>query len=175
MRELLPLVRAQVQPAHLQAVLFLEDHLDQDRLRTLIDAGAQVLCRLQLFQGPLLATAINGALLNRLCLDPLYTDLLEPRGRSSGPRGGRPRHPWELPGRERELLRQVGQGYNALEISHRLGIRCDTVRRSLSRLSRRIGVRDRAQAVGWCLCLGLIGRQELNRRYRLAVRPEGPP
>jgi hypothetical protein len=39
----------------------------------------------------------------------------------------------DLPGRERELLCQVGQGCNALEISQRLGSRCDTVHR-LSRV-----------------------------------------
>ncbi len=73
------------------------------------------------------------------------------------------------------MLRQVGQGYNALEISERLGIRSDTVRRTLSRLYRRIGVRDRAQAVGWCFCHGLISRQDLKRRYPLPLPSEGLP
>lgn len=36
---------------------------------------------------------------------------------------------------------------------------------------QRIGVRDRAQAVGWCLSHGLITRQELDRRYRPCPAP----
>lgn len=61
----------------------------------------------------------------------------------------------------------MGEGYNAQEISRQLGIRCDTVRHTLSRVYKRIGVRDRAQAVGWCLCHGLISRHEFKRRYPL--------
>lgn len=170
--ELLPLLRAQVTPARLQVVLFLEDQLDQCLLRGLIGAGAQVLCRLQLFQGRMLASAINNALLNRAWVDPLYADLLRPDGARSR---AKPPQPWNLPGREWDVLRQVGQGYNALEISERLGIRSDTVRRTLSRLYRRIGVRDRAQAVGWCFCHGLISRQDLKRRYPLSAEPPEQP
>jgi DNA-binding NarL/FixJ family response regulator len=170
--ELLPLLRAQVRPARLQVVLFLEDQLDQGRLRGLMAAGAQVLCRLRLFQGQMLASAINNALLNHTWLDPLYADQLRPDGAW---RQRRALQPWNLPGREWEMLRQVGQGYNALEISERLGIRSDTVRRTLSRLYRRIGVRDRAQAVGWCFCHGLISRQDLKRRYPLSADPQEQP
>jgi DNA-binding NarL/FixJ family response regulator len=166
--ELLPFLRAQVRPARVQVVLFLEDQLDQGRLRGLLNADAQVLCRLQLFQEQMLASAINNALLNRTWLDPLYADQLRPGGAG---RQGRALQPWNLPGREWEMLRQVGQGYNALEISELLGIRSDTVRRTLSRLYRRIGVRDRAQAVGWCFCHGLISRQDLKCRYPLSAEP----
>ena len=168
--ELLPLLRERVHPGRLQVVLFLEDHLDQGHLQNMKAAGANVLCRMQRFQGPMLASAINTALLNRPWIDPLFADLPPPAG---APTAGRPQlHPWDLGSRERELLRQVGQGYNALEISRQLGIRCDTVRRTLSRVYKRIGVRDRAQAVGWCLCHGLISRQELSRRYLLSTSPQ---
>ena len=171
--ELLPLLRERVHPARLQVVLFLEDHLDHGCLQSLVAAGANVLCRLQRFQGPMLASAINNALLNRSWIDPLFADLPPPAGAPPGARP--PLHPRDLGGRERELLRQVGQGYNALEISRQLGIRCDTVRRTLSRVYKRIGVRDRAQAVGWCLCHGLISRQELRRRYPLSAAPREQP
>jgi LuxR family quorum sensing-dependent transcriptional regulator len=158
-------------PAQLQVVLFLEDQQDPLRLQGLIGAGVQVICRLELFQAKLLAGAINAALRNRPWLDPLFAGLIQPaQVRRHGGLG----HPHQLPHRERELLRQVGQGYNALEISHRLGIRTDTVRRTLSRAYRRIGVRDRAQAVGWCLCHGLISRRELERRYRHQVEQGSP-
>jgi len=171
LQELLPSLRAQMHPAQLQVVLFLEDHQDPVRLQSLVRAGVQVICRLQLFQAKLLAGAISAALRNRPWLDPLFAGLIQPtQGRRQGALGA----PHHLPRRERELLRQVGQGYNALEISHRLGIRTDTVRRTLSRAYRRIGVRDRAQAVGWCLCHELISRRELERRYRHQVE-QGPP
>jgi LuxR family quorum sensing-dependent transcriptional regulator len=169
--ELLPSLRAQMHPAQLQVVLFLEDQQDPVRLQGLIGAGVQVICRLELFQAKLLAGAINAALRNRPWLDPLFAGLIQPaQVRRHGGLG----HPHQLPHRERELLRQVGQGYNALEISHRLGIRTDTVRRTLSRAYRRIGVRDRAQAVGWCLCHGLISRRQLERRYRHQVEQGSP-
>lgn len=167
LQELLPSIREQVAPAQVQLVLFMEDHLDPRRLQGLLELGALVICRLQLFHGPLLAQAINTALLNRPWLDPLFAELQQ--GSQRRRRGVAPRHGGDLPERERELLQQVGQGYNAMEISERLGIRCDTVRRTLSRAYRRIGVRDRAQAVGWCLCHGLISRRELKRRYRPQV------
>jgi DNA-binding NarL/FixJ family response regulator len=169
--ELLPSLRAQMRPAQLQVVLFLEDQQDPVRLQGLIGAGVQVICRLELFQAKLLAGAINAALRNRPWLDPLFAGLIQPAQGSRQRALGAPHH---LPRRERELLRQVGQGYNALEISHRLGIRTDTVRRTLSRAYRRIGVRDRAQAVGWCLCHGLISRRELERRYRPQVEQVAP-
>jgi DNA-binding NarL/FixJ family response regulator len=172
--ELVPLLTAQVQPARLRIVLFLEDQPGHDRLQALLMAGVGVICRLQRFQGPLLASAINNALLNRPWLDPHYETLRQPGGRPR-PGGRWLRHPGDLPWRERELLCQVGQGYNALEISQRLGIRCDTVRRTLSRVYKRIGVRDRAQAVGWCLCHGLISSQELRRRYPLHGSLEDQP
>ena len=164
--ELLHSLRAQLQATRLQVVLFLEDQLDPERLQALLAVGVRVICRLRLFQGGLLASAVNNAMRNRAWIDPHY-DSPPPRLQCSPGHGtsGHP-HPWALRPRERELLRQVGQGYNAGEISLRLGIRCDTVRRALSHLYRRIGVRDRAQAVGWCLSHGLISRQELQRRYQ---------
>ncbi len=189
LEELLPLLGGVVQPGRLQVVLFLEDHLEQDRLSRLVKAGAQVICRLQRFEAPLLASAISTALCNRPWLDPLFANLScrqsgarpwQPvvhgsGGVQTGESGGKPAgshrtaQPWELPNRERELLRHVGQGYSTQEISERLGIRCDSVRHSLSRIYRRIGVRDRAQAVGWCLCHGLISRHDLWRRYHATV------
>ncbi|MFM9101644.1 MAG: LuxR C-terminal-related transcriptional regulator [Cyanobium sp.] len=166
LQELLASLCALLQPARLRVVLFLEDQLDPERLQALLAAGVGVMCRLRHFQGSVLATAINNALRNRAWIDPHYDTPQRSLRQAGGPVSGGHAHPWALPPRERELLRQVGQGYNASEISHHLGIRCDTVRRSLSHLYRRIGVRDRAQAVGWCLCHGLISRQELQRRYR---------
>ena len=79
--------------------------------------------------------------------------------------------PHQLQPRERQLLRLVAEGYNASEIATKAGIRADTVRRYLSQAYQRFGVRDRAQAVGWCLSHGLVTRQELDRLYRPLLDP----
>ena len=69
------------------------------------------------------------------------------------------------------MLQLVAQGYNAIEIAHDYGLRSDSVRRYLSQAYQRIGVRDRAQAVGWCLSHGIVTRQELDRLYRPSLEP----
>ncbi len=134
----------------------------------------QVICRLQGFQGSLLDSAISHAVRNRPWRDPHYGPPRRNRGPSPTSCGDNLLHPVALSRRERELLLLVGQGYNAQEISRHLSIRCDSVRHTLIRVYKRIGVRDRAQAVGWCLCHGLISRHDLRRRYPLVKAPQGP-
>jgi DNA-binding NarL/FixJ family response regulator len=77
----------------------------------------------------------------------------------------------QLGERERSMLQLVAQGYNASEIAAYYDIRSDSVRRCLSQAYQRIGVRDRAQAVGWCLSHGIVTRQELDRLYRPSLEP----
>ena len=77
----------------------------------------------------------------------------------------------QLGERERSMLQLVAQGHNASEIARYHGIRSVSVRRYLSQAYKRIGVRDRAQAVGWCLSHGIVTRQELDRLYRPSLEP----
>lgn len=44
-----------------------------------------------------------------------------------------------------------------------------SVRRHLSQAYQRIGVRDRAQAIGWCIAHGLVTATDLQRIYRPSV------
>ena len=165
--ELITTLRQQLGPQPLRVAVFLEDDVEPQRLGALLQAGVQSLGRLEAFDGERLNAAIAAASGSIASLDPLFVDrLLQPAAATSG-QGD----PQLLPSRERQLLQLVGQGYNAIEIASRLAIRADTVRRYLSQAYQRIGVRDRAQAVGWCLSHGLITRQELDRRYRPCPAP----
>ena len=164
--ELITTLRQQLGPQPLRVAVFLEDDVEPQRLGALLQAGVQSLGRLEAFDGERLNAAIAAASGSIASLDPLFVDrLLQPAATAS--QGD----PQLLPSRERQLLQLVGQGYNAIEIASRLAIRADTVRRYLSQAYQRIGVRDRAQAVGWCLSHGLITRQELDRRYRPCPAP----
>jgi DNA-binding NarL/FixJ family response regulator len=70
--------------------------------------------------------------------------------------------PLVLTARDRSLLGELGLGYNTPEIAQRLGLRTDTVRRYLSELYQKIGVRDRTQALLWCVYHGLIKPRDLE-------------
>ena len=166
--ELITTLRQQLGPQPLRVAVFLEDDVEPQRLGALLQAGVQSLGRLEAFDGERLNAAIAAASGSIAGLDPLFVErLLQPAAAASSGQGD----PQLLPSRERQLLQLVGQGYNAIEIASRLAIRADTVRRYLSQAYQRIGVRDRAQAVGWCLSHGLITRQELDRRYRPCPAP----
>ena len=162
--ELIHGLRHPLGQAPLRVVLFLEDSVGIERLQALLQAGVRAVGRLEAFAGERLAAAIEAAARNTTSLDPYFVELLlqpatTPLGRASCQR---------LPARERQLLQLVGHGYNAVEIAARLAIRADTARRYLSQTYQRIGVRDRAQAVGWCVSHGLVTRRELDRLYRPA-------
>ena len=165
--ELIHGLRSQLGPTPLRVVLFLEDSVERERLGAFSQAGVQALCRLESFSGDQLAQAIEGAAGNRNSLDPYFLELLL-RPVTTALRSGCPH---QLQPRERQLLRLVAEGYNASEIATKAGIRADTVRRYLSQAYQRIGVRDRAQAVGWCLSHGIVTRQELDRLYRPLLDP----
>jgi len=159
-------LRQQLGTVPLRVVLYLEDQLDRERLLAYLKAGVQAVQRLETFDGPRLMAAMERAVQDGpgldANLDPHYVGLLvkelQPQGAIELAE--------QLGERERSMLQLVAQGYNAIEIARDYGIRCDSVRRYLSQAYQRIGVRDRAQAVGWCLSHGLVTRQELDRRYR---------
>ncbi len=164
-------LRQQLGTVPLRVVLFLEDQLDRERLLAYLQAGVQAIQRLETFDGPRLTAVLDSAAAagpgSEPSLDPYFVGrLLQPLRRS-----GRPVLLEELSERERAMLRLVGQGYNANEIARHYGIRSDSVRRYLSQAYQRIGVRDRAQAVGWCLSHGIVTRQELDRLYRPSLEP----
>jgi DNA-binding NarL/FixJ family response regulator len=65
------------------------------------------------------------------------------------------------------------RGYNSPEIASRHGLADNSVRRYLSHTYQRIGVRDRAQAIGWCVANGLISPAELQKVF-LALSADPP-
>lgn len=169
--DLIGRLREQLGSVPLRVVLFLEDQLDRERLLAYLRAGVQTVQRLETFDGPRLTAAMERAVQDgpglEANLDPHYVSLLVKELQPQGPVAL-----MELLGeRERSMLQLVAQGYNASEIADYYDIRSDSVRRCLSQAYQRIGVRDRAQAVGWCLSHGIVTRQELDRLYRPSLEP----
>jgi len=63
----------------------------------------------------------------------------------------------KLSEREREVLRQVAEGYNGPEIGSRIGISSKTVETYKQRIAEKIGLGHRADYVRFALTAGLIG------------------
>jgi DNA-binding NarL/FixJ family response regulator len=62
----------------------------------------------------------------------------------------------KLSDREREVLRQVAEGYNGPEIGNRIGISSKTVETYKQRITEKIGLGHRADYVRFALTAGLI-------------------
>ena len=152
----------------------LVDWSDRQRLLTHLAAGAQGLCTIGSEGQGRIYTALAVIASGGLYLDPLFLRRLHQGG--PGERGetrARRIGPQELLQRERQLLREVCRGYSSPEIATRLGLACSSVRRYLSQTYQRIGVRDRTQAVGWCVANGLIRPEELQRVYLVTADGSG--
>jgi DNA-binding NarL/FixJ family response regulator len=150
----------------------LADWSDRHRLQAHLAAGAQALCTIGSEGKGRIYTAMAVIACGGHYLDPLFHQRLHHVG---APRQG-PIGPQELDQRERQLLREVCRGYNSPEIAARHGLACGTVRRYLSHTYQRIGVRDCAQAIGWCVAHGLISPEELQQVYLATAEvPTGRP
>jgi DNA-binding NarL/FixJ family response regulator len=139
----------------------LADWSERQRLQAHLAAGAQALCTIGSEGKGHIYTAMAVIACGGHYLDPLFHQRLHHVG---APRQG-PISPQELDQRERQLLREVCRGYNSPEIAARHRLARGTVRRYLSHIYQRIGVRDRAQAIGWCVAHGLISPVELQQVY----------
>ncbi|MEB3317947.1 MAG: LuxR C-terminal-related transcriptional regulator, partial [Cyanobacteriota bacterium] len=139
----------------------LADWSDRHRLQAHLAAGAQALCTIGSEGKGRIYTAMAVIASGGLYLDPSFHQRLHhfgaPRQRLVGPQ--------ELERRKRLLLREVCRGYNSPEIAARHSLARSSVRRYLSHTYQRIGVRDRAQAIGWCVAHGLISPEELQLVY----------
>lgn len=139
----------------------LADWSERQRLQAHLAAGAQALCTIGSEGKGRIYTAMAVIACGGHYLDPLFHQRLHHVGaHRQGPIG-----PQELDRRERQLLREVCRGYTSPEIAARHGLARGTVRRYLSHTYQRIGVRDRAQAIGWCVAHGLISPVELQQVY----------
>jgi DNA-binding NarL/FixJ family response regulator len=149
-----------------KVVLVLEDQCELIQLQNVLAAGVQGMCRQGAIGHGLLVLAMQTVIGGGTYIDSTFAGRLA-QDRRHRSLTGRPE--W-LDEQERRILALTAQGYNSAEIASRLGIRSDTTRRYLSRIYQKIGVRDRAQAVGWCISHGLVTRQELERVYRPALQ-----
>ena len=166
-------------PERRRLLVVFSDGCEREQLQAALAAGVQGLCRAggigsgQVY-GAMAAIANGG-----LWLDPLFLQRLHAHGHGQGQDSdGESGHagslaflgdPEALTARERQLLRAVCEGYNSQEIAERLQISHHSVRRHLSQAYQRIGVRDRAQAIGWCIAHGLVTATDLQRIYRPSV------
>lgn len=102
-------------------------------------------------------------------IDPLLKQRLqEPAG------DGRVRCSEDLTPLERRLLRDVCRGYNSNEIAGRQGLTAQSVRRYLSHAYQRLRVRDRAQAISWCLAHGVVQAADLRAMFQAPTPPAEP-
>lgn len=148
----------------LKVVLVLEDDVEPLQLQRCLAAGVQGMCRQGAIGHGLLILAMQTVVGGGTYMDAVFAGRLAQDRRRRSMLGGLEC----LDEKEREILALTAQGFNSTEIAAQLGIRPDTTRRYLSRIYQKIGVRDRAQAVGWSVGHGLVTRQELERVYRAA-------
>ncbi|MFM7266290.1 MAG: LuxR C-terminal-related transcriptional regulator, partial [Cyanobium sp.] len=143
-------------------VLLLADTSDRQRLRRLQKAGVDGLCALGSRGQGRIYTALHAIATGGSYVDPLFRQRLNESG---GPSLVRVAGPEDLSAMERSLLREVCRGYNAPEIAARRGLAANSVRHYLSQTYQRIGVRDRAQAIGWSVVNGVMAVEELQAIY----------
>lgn len=154
-------------------LLVLSDCSDRQRLRRHQEAGVDALCALGSRGQGRIYTALHAIAMGGIYVDPLFRQRLR---ENDGSGALRLVGPEDLSSQERSLLREVCRGYNGPEIAARLGLSVHSVRRCLSQTYQRIGVRDRAQAIGWSVVNGVMEVEELQAMYlaadRLPLAPE---
>ena len=169
----LALVSEQLPSERRRLLLVLADTSDRQRLRRHQEAGVDALCALGSRGQGRIYTALHAIATGGSYVDPLFRQRLS---ESDGAGPLRLVGPEDLSSQERTLLREVCRGYNGPEIAARLGLSVHSVRRCLSQTYQRIGVRDRAQAIGWSVVNGVMEVEELQAMYlaadRLPLAPE---
>ena len=149
-----------IAPERRRVLAVLGDHTDRQRLQRLQEEGVDGLCTQGSCGQGRIYTAVDLIASGGTYLDPLFRQrLTQPR------REGRLRSVTDLTAQERTLLGDVCRGYNSLEIAKRRELAHNSVRRYLSQIYQRLGVRDRAQAIGWSVAHGLVSPAELRRIF----------
>jgi len=146
-----------IAPERRRVLAVLGDNTDRQRLQRLQERGVDGLCTQGSCGQGRIYTAVDLIASGGTYLDPLFRQRL-----TQPPRDGRVRSVNDLTAQERTLLRDVCRGYNSLEIAKRRGLAHNSVRRYLSQSYQRLGVRDRAQAIGWSVAHGLVSAAELR-------------
>jgi DNA-binding NarL/FixJ family response regulator len=146
-----------IAPERRRVLAVLGDNTDRQRLQRLQERGVDGLCTQGSCGQGRIYTAVDLIASGGTYLDPLFRQRL-----TQPPRDGRVRSLNDLTIQERTLLRDICRGYNSLEIAKRQGLAHNSVRRYLSQSYQRLGVRDRAQAIGWSVAHGLVSPAELR-------------
>jgi DNA-binding NarL/FixJ family response regulator len=168
-------------PAERRRVLaVLADQSDQQRLQRLLELGLDGLCSQSSCGQGRIYTAVDAIASGGFYIEPQFRQRLLPTSGAEAPDAAPPPEPVppaspapaatplapeDLSHHERELLRELCLGFNSQEIATHRGMTYQSVRRTLSLSYQRLGVRDRAQAIGWCVAHGLIPLEELQRHY----------
>jgi DNA-binding NarL/FixJ family response regulator len=150
-----------IAPERRRVLAVLGDNTDRQRLQRLQEHGLDGLCTQGSCGQGRIYTAVDLIASGGTYLDPLFRQRL-----TQPPREGRVRSVNDLTIQERTLLRDVCRGYNSLEIAKRRGLAHNSVRRYLSQSYQRLGVRDRAQAIGWSVAHGLVSAAELRQIFQ---------
>jgi DNA-binding NarL/FixJ family response regulator len=137
------------------AVLANNSH--RQRLRRLQEEGLDGLCTQGSTGEGRIFTAMHLIASGGTYLDPLFRQRLQESSSS-----GQVRSAHDLTLQERSLLREICRGYNSLEIAKRQGLADNSIRRYLSHTYQRLGVRDRAQSISWCVAHGLVSPADLR-------------
>ena len=113
-------------------------------MRDALDAGARGFV---LKEAPLadLARAIETAVRGGVYVDPIVAGLAARREETI-----------ELTARERDVLRLLAEGYSNEEIGAKLFLSPETIRTHVAKATRKLGARNRTQAVATALRLSVI-------------------
>lgn len=160
LEEALELLQDAVDEPRRRVLSILADSSERKRLRQQQAAGVDGLCTLSSLGQGRIFTALAAIACGGVYVDPRFHRRLVQSGAERLLVGSD-----DLEPKERQLLREICRGYNSREIADRHGQTRTSVRRHLSHTYQRIGVRDRAQAIGWCVAHGLIEAAELQRIY----------
>ena len=146
-----------ITPERRRVLAVLGDNTDRQRLQRLQEEGLDGLCTQGSCGQGRIYTAVDLIASGGTYLDPLFRQRLQ-----QPPRDGRVRCVSDLTAQERSLLRDVCRGHNCMEIAKRQGLAPNSVRRYLSNTYQRLGVRDRAQSISWCVAHGLVSAADLR-------------
>ncbi len=125
-------------------VLVLTSFSDQTRILDALEAGADGYL-LKHSEPEVILAGIREVMTGGSPLDPKAARVLLTQRRAGSSSGSGVR----LTGREREVLRMVGDGHPNKVIARRLGISERTVKAHLTSVYQRLGVTDRTQAALW--------------------------
>ena len=146
--ELMQQVRTAQPQAICRFLAYLPRTITPERLEQLLAQGCDALCCRSSGGTGTVLSALVQALNGQQCVDAIFRRRLR-RGCCD------PEKPALKPS-EQELILLVARGHKAPQIAALRQRRCDTIRRQLSVIYRKTGVRDQRGLISWALAHGVI-------------------